>query len=407
MTADLVRQPGTVWHVVQFAGSLVLLFRFPQVFQTVTSQSFDNSTSTESASVGVQPTPQSKMAVVASSVVHTALLFCLGLVSLTGEPDAVPANTLAAAFDDDDAEPVEVQAVEPLLQPQQDLDDAMAGGQSAAFTLLSQREPAAAFREQRLTSADFPVEASAWSTADLSQRVAGVSRSAGRSTKSGIGLGDGDAAGDGTGNGFFGDTLTGQRFVFVLDCSRSMNHPHDSIAKTRFKRLKMELVRTVAGMSADQEFFFLFFNDEPLAMPASMPVLASDAAKQRYLSWMQPLRADGNTEPTRAMQIALRFRPDVIFFLTDGSFIHRTQLELLRLPFGRTSLHTFAFEEIYDGELLDAYRLLIDGERDAARDAVSSSRGFRKAELAADSVRFLKRLAERHSGEFHLIPHHE
>jgi hypothetical protein len=373
----------------------------------VTSQSLDNSTSVEPAAVRIQPTPQSKAAVVVSSVVHAVLLFCLGLVSLTGDSDAAPANGFAAAFDDEEVEPIELQHIEPVLQPQQELNDATAGGQDAAFTLLSQREPAAAFREQRLTSADFPVEASAWSTADLSEHVAGASRSAGRTIDSGSGLGAGNAAGNGTRNGFFGDTLSGRRFVFVLDCSRSMNHPHDSIAKTRFKRLKMELVRTVAGMSTEQEFFFLFFNDDPIAMPASMPVLASDAARQRYLEWMQPLRADGNTEPTRAMQIALRFQPDVIFFLTDGSFIHRTQLELLRLPFGRTSLHTFAFEEIYDGELLAAYRLLIDGDRNAARDAVSSSRGFRKAELAAESVRFLKRLAERHNGKFNLIPHHE
>lgn len=373
---------------------------------TVTARQLEPTAAPAASSAPHQPTTQSKCAVVASAVTHGILVVCLGLISVSAGLNADREGELAAAFQDD-VEQFELELVATLLKPADHFDDAAAGGQDAAFALLAQREPAAIFRRQSLTSSDFPVEQSAWSTADLSRHVGGTSKENGAARKPGSGTGDGDAAGDGSGNGFFGETVDGRRFVFVLDCSRSMNHPHASAAKTRFKRLKLELVRSVAAMSAEQEFFFVFFNDGPIAMPSTRPVPASIGAKQHYLSWMQTLKADGNTEPTTAMQIALRLQPDVIYFLTDGSFIHKTQLDLLRLPFGKTQLHTFAFEEVFEGNLLEAYRLLIDGERDAARDTISSTLGFRKAERAADSVGYLKRLAERHNGTFHLIPHSE
>ena len=351
------------------------------------------------------PTARSKYAVVASAVTHGILVVCLGLVSISDGQAQKLEGSLAAAFEAEVRQQTFEQTVT-LRPPTEQTDDELAGGQDAAFALLTRRKPASVFRAAS-SSSNVSAEPAAWSTADLSQHVAGVSSSNGASAKIGSGTGDGNATGGGSGNGFFGNGVDGRRFVFVLDCSRSMNHPHDSEAKTRFKRLKLELVQSIAAMADSQEFYLVFFNDGPIAMPSSRTVPASLAAKQHYLSWMQTLKADGNTDPTAAMQIALRLRPDVIYFLTDGSFTHKTQLDLLRLPFGETKLHTFAFEEVLEGRLLDAYRLLIDGERDSARATIGSKIGFRKAELVADSVLYLKRLAERHNGSFQLIPHHE
>ncbi len=352
-----------------------------------------------------QPTTRSKYAVVASAITHGLLVICLGLVSVSESQGPQFDGTLAAAFEADvDQQKIEQSVT--LLPPTEHLDDTLAGGQDAAFTLLARRQPASVFYAAT-TSSNVDAQPAAWSIADLSQHVGGVSSSNGVSAKNGSGTGEGNATGDGSGNGFFGSTVDGRRFVFVLDCSRSMNHPHDSDAKTRFKRLKLELIQSIVSMADSQEFHLIFFNDGPITMPSPRPVSASLAAKEYYLTWMQTLKADGNTDPTIAMQLALRFRPDVIYFLTDGSFTHKTQLELLRLPFGKTQLHTFAFEEVLEGRLLDAYHLLIGGERDSARETIGSKTGFRKAELVADSVLYLKRLAERHNGSFHLIPHHE
>ena len=59
---------------------------------------------------------------------------------------------------------------------------------------------------------------------------------------SGDSTGAGAGEGNGQGDGFFGIGAQGKRFVYVVDCSLSMNHPHASPSKTRFKRLKLELV---------------------------------------------------------------------------------------------------------------------------------------------------------------------
>lgn len=332
-------------------------------------------------------------------------MICLGLISVSDRQPQQLEGSLAATFESS-VEQQKIEQTVTLLPPVESSDNALAGGQDAAFALLTRRQPASVFHAAA-SSNNVAAEPAAWSTADLSRHVGGVSSSNGAAAKAGSGTGDGNAIGGGSGNGFFGNTVDGRRFVFVLDCSRSMNHPHDSEAKTRFKRLKLELVQSIVSMADSHEFHLIFFNDGPIMMPSPRPVAASLVAKQYYLSWMQTLKADGNTDPTDAMQLALRFRPDVIYFLTDGSFTHKTQLELLRLPFGETQLHTFAFEEVLEGRLLDAYRLLIDGDRDSARETIGSKVGFRKAELVADSVLYLKRLAERHNGSFHLIPHHE
>ncbi len=80
------------------------------------------------------------------------------------------------------------------------------------------------------------------------------------------GTGDGEGTG-GTGQ-FFGNSVTGRRFVFVVDASKSMNHPHPSEAKTRFGRVKLELVNSIRNMDRNSEFYIVFFNENAIPMPA-------------------------------------------------------------------------------------------------------------------------------------------
>lgn len=224
---------------------------------------------------------------------------------------------------------------------------------------------------------------------------------------SGTGTGAGLGSGADSGSGFFGLAPAGRRVVYVLDCSRSMNHPHDSAAKTRFKRMKVELVKSVAALPPESQFFFIFFNSQPIPMPSLTAVPATPGAVQQYLSWMQPLQADGDTEPTEAIRIALRLQPDVLYFLTDGSFIYRVQQELLHLQTGRTRLHTLAFETpLTDGQK-EAKRLLAEGRDREARDMVATNRELRVAREAYRAELFLQNLAAAHGGRFILIPHVE
>ncbi len=128
-------------------------------------------------------------------------------------------------------------------------------------------------------------------------------------------------AGNGLGSGnFFGMNPKSKKIVFVVDSSKSMNFPHDSVGKTRLGRVKLELAKAIHSMDKNQEFFVIFFSDFAIPMPARQLQPATPAAKQKYLSWVARVPGIGTTEPLQALILALRLQPDTIFFLTDGQF---------------------------------------------------------------------------------------
>ncbi len=162
---------------------------------------------------------------------------------------------------------------------------------------------------------------------------------------SGSGGGTGTGVGNGDGSGFFGISQPGRRFVYVVDASSSMQAKHDSEAKTRFGRVKLELVKSIGGMTHGQSFFVIYFNSEPRPMPARALQPALPNVQRHYLDWTTRFRAGGDTNPLPALELALALRPDVIYFLTDGEIprgrnVLRTVSGLNR---GRVRVHTFAF----------------------------------------------------------------
>lgn len=163
-------------------------------------------------------------------------------------------------------------------------------------------------------------------------------------TGKGNGLGDGSGIGGGGRKtpGFFGNTAIGKTYVYVVDASRSMHHPHDGEFKTRMKRLKAELVRSVGTLSPENRFFIIFFDDEPRPMPARQMQRALPHLQQRYLKWAVEEKPHGGTQPVLALRLALKMEPDVIFFLTDGEFEYKTRSILKNIRQSRTAIHTFA-----------------------------------------------------------------
>lgn len=159
----------------------------------------------------------------------------------------------------------------------------------------------------------------------------------------GGGTGYGNGSGGIVGGSFFGVAPKGQTVVYVVDASRSMNHPYAGDAKTRFRRLKIELVQSIGAMSPDMSFFVIFFNIDAIPMPASHPQAATPENKQRYGQWIAQAKADRETDPRRALQMAIRMRPDVIYFLTDGDFDRPIERELQKMAQRQTVIHTFAF----------------------------------------------------------------
>lgn len=175
----------------------------------------------------------------------------------------------------------------------------------------------------------------------------------------GIGAGGGPGGGSGTGEGgegngkvgFFGTEAAGERFVFVVDCSGSMTGD-------RFARACRELSRSLQSLNENQEFFIIFFSDRAIPMysphPATEPVKANRLSRMKARKWIINRGPFGNTFPDEALTMALRMRPDVVFFLTDGEFAP-TALEVCRREnTKKATIHTIAFGTRFGEQLLQA-----------------------------------------------------
>lgn len=163
------------------------------------------------------------------------------------------------------------------------------------------------------------------------------------STLQGAGAGEGNGNGEGKGGGFFGRRGLGRSFVYVVDCSGSMNYPHPSEWKTRFQRVKFEILKSVSNMPPENRFFIIFFNQHAHPMPAPAMISTDPDRAQPYLAWMSRVVAQDETDPRKALQLALGLKPDVIFLLTDGAFTKKVQSSLARIQQTDSAIHTFSF----------------------------------------------------------------
>lgn len=167
-------------------------------------------------------------------------------------------------------------------------------------------------------------------------------------------VGRGTSSGLGSTPGFFGIKPPSEgRVVFVVDGSRSMNHPHESELKTRFRRMKFELLKCISEMHGGQWFYVIFFSNETLPMPAPGLQPARAGVREIYLQWIGQVASGGSpTDPRQALRLALQLQPDVIFFLTDGEFPPGVKRQLESLRQTRVIIHTFAFGETLGEETL-------------------------------------------------------
>ncbi|QDU79845.1 hypothetical protein Pla110_15640 [Polystyrenella longa] len=155
---------------------------------------------------------------------------------------------------------------------------------------------------------------------------------------------------DGSGSqGFFNSDVSGKDIVYVVDGSASMNSPYPGREKTRFGRVKIELIRAIRSMSPEQKFYIIFFNTEATPMPGRRMLPAGEENADEALIWMSKHRANGETDPSTAIQLALSLKPDVIHFLTDGE-INPQLIETVRgVNRSRVSINTYCISN-RDGE---------------------------------------------------------
>jgi len=164
------------------------------------------------------------------------------------------------------------------------------------------------------------------------------------------------------GNGkvnFFDAVDSGKRFVFVLDSSGSMAAPQGA----PIRKARSELIASLEGLTHHQQFQIIFYNTETRAMkhrgkPAEL-LYATDINRTLARQFIQSVDPDGGTAHTPALERALSFQPDVIFFLTDAKHPQLSSADLNQIRVlnkGRAKIHCIEFGEgfpVKEGNSLD------------------------------------------------------
>ncbi len=129
------------------------------------------------------------------------------------------------------------------------------------------------------------------------------------------------AGGGGSAASLFGITGSGNRIVYVIDRSDSMN----GYGGRPLMAAKTELIHSLAALQQSQFFQLILYNEQPSPYrgvqstgTAVQMIQAETAAIKRVQSYVESVGAFGGTHHADALRLALRMRPDVIFFLTDG-----------------------------------------------------------------------------------------
>ncbi|MDX1965162.1 MAG: hypothetical protein SFX18_18605 [Pirellulales bacterium] len=116
----------------------------------------------------------------------------------------------------------------------------------------------------------------------------------------------------------FGIEDEGAKFVYVFDRSASMGSP-----KNRpIRAAQAELLKSLAPLGKVHQFYIIFYNQEPrFFQPGGERgklIFANDQNKAAAEKFVTSIEPEGATNHYDALRLALQYRPDVIFLLTDG-----------------------------------------------------------------------------------------
>lgn len=281
-----------------------------------------------------------------SATCHLSLLIVLGLLTVTGSGGG-PGKTLVMSLggnrDEDSDTPV---AVDSSLENAEQME--------AGVDLAAAIGPASELEMAAPVGTDFAVAnflaphqpANATGPGDVpGMSLEGAFGPALRETAgTGLGGGAGDGSSTKAATEFFGIGGYGQIFVYVVDCSDSMNE------NDKFNRARYELLHSIEQLGSDQRYYVVFYNDKAYPMDADKPLLATQDNLAHTTQWINQVEPDGGTNPLPALLFALSLRPDAIYFLSDGQFDPGTIQQMrsrnrqnLRLHIRQIPIHTIAF----------------------------------------------------------------
>ena len=109
----------------------------------------------------------------------------------------------------------------------------------------------------------------------------------------------------------------GNRYVFVIDCSGSMNRDG------RLSMAKRELITAIRSMETDKEFFVYYYNHNSIPMLGGIRKATKESLRI-VAPWIKGQSATGNTNPRAALRDAFeKMEPDTVWLLTDGIFMQQ------------------------------------------------------------------------------------
>jgi Ca-activated chloride channel family protein len=125
----------------------------------------------------------------------------------------------------------------------------------------------------------------------------------------------------GRGTSLFGAADTGGKYVYVIDRSFSMDSTGAGPAPLNVA--KDELTASLQRLDEFQQFQIIFYNAEELVVLDSSTgqegyFWGTDTQRLSAVRQFRLIQPSGGTNHIPALERALKFAPDVVFFLTDG-----------------------------------------------------------------------------------------
>ena len=188
---------------------------------------------------------------------------------------------------------------------------------------------------QALPNQQMPIGPTALETGGVGQAM-GATRGTGAGGGQGLqGLGSGKAT-----TAIFGVRGEGFRFVYVFDRSASTGEI--------LPAAQAQLIASIESLDKIHQFGIIFYNETPTMFNPtgqSRLVFATEQNKELARRFIRSITSDGGTRHEEALTLALKFSPDVVFFLTDGDEprLYPHQLQRIQKVAGGTKINTIEF----------------------------------------------------------------
>ena len=141
---------------------------------------------------------------------------------------------------------------------------------------------------------------------------------------------------------FGSEPAQGRSFVFVIDRSKSMGGK----GLNALVAAQHQLQAALAGLVETHRFQIVAYHHKRVYFHPTALVRVTSGNEARVNEFFGNLLAVGGTDHAQAVLSGLRFKPDVLFLLTDGGYpdINAGQLsQIRRRASGRTTIHTIQF----------------------------------------------------------------